>query len=357
MSLSAALPLQSAPSLHDRSSTTRFMWIVVLTLLPAGAWGCWMYGLRALLIIGIAVASALIGEIIAGIVTGRRSLSVGSAVLAGLLVAYLLPPGVPFYLPVVASLFAVLVMKAAFGGLGSNWLNPAVAGQLFVYLLWPGLLERFRAPMLWQHAGREGASVVTTPLPFVLHRAAGSHAALSGLIASYPTSGAARAVAAWSARHLGIVVDPHFLDLAVGAVPGDIGAVSPLLLVLGSIYLFRRRIITWHAPVAFLASLLLVVWIAGGLPVHRGWFTGMPLLYLLSGSTILVALFLATDPVTSPLSSLGMVIFGVGLGIVSFLVGLLGIPEEAVLIAVLVMNLAVPALNRLARRQRRVPIF
>lgn len=349
--------LHAAPHFHDPTTTPRIMWTTVVCLLPAGAWGCWMYGMRSLLIIGVAVLAAAAGELAANLLSHRLTLSDGSAVLSGLLVAYILPPGVPLYVPAAASLFAMLVIKATFGGLGANWMNPAVGGQVFAYFSWTSALSAWSLPRAWLSDVSAGPPLGVSPLQFLAGQASriGSaelHQGAATLLRGYPASNTAKAVADWLSQTFRFSVDPHFLDLAAGSVPGDIGSVSPILLLLGAAYLFHRRFITWHAPAGFLASFLLFVWIFGGVPENRGWFTGFPLFQLFTGSTILAAFFLCTDPVTSPLSRHGMLVYGIGIGFFAFLMRVFGGAEEAVFLAILLMNIAVPAIDQLAERKR-----
>ena len=337
--------LHPAPHLHDGTSTRRMMWFVVLCLLPALAWGVVLFGLRALLVVGVALVSAVIGELIGNLIMRRLTILDGSAVLSGLMIGLMLPPEVPLYIPVAASLFAMLVIKAAFGGLGSNWMNPAVGGQVFVYLAWGGSLAGWSSPRFWQTANVG----IRSPLEYVSGRLAhlSPGGGVAGLMHSYPVSVIGRSISDWLAGALQLRIDPHMIDLLVGTVPGYIGTVSPVLLLIGSIALYWRRVAAWEAPVGFFASFVFAMWILGGLFAQRGWFGGFPLLELFSGSALMTGLFLCTDPVTSPLSRGGRLFFGLGIGLLTFLLRVLGVTEEAPLIALLVMNMASPGIERL----------
>lgn len=321
------------------------MWTVVLCLLPAGVWGVVVFGLRSLLVVGVALVSAVIGELVGNLLMRRFTILDGSAVVSGLLMGFMLPPEVPFYIPVAASLFAMLVIKAAFGGLGSNWMNPAVGGQVFVYLGWGGSLAAWSSPRFWS----AGSAGIQSPLEFVSGRL-GHLAPAAGVIQllhSYPVSGFSRSISNWLAGTLQLRIDPHMIDLFVGSVPGFVGTVSPLLLLLGGITLLRLRVAAWEAPVGFIGSFVLATWLLGGLPVHQGWFGGFPLFELFSGTTLMTGLFLCTDPVTSPLSRGGRLVFGVGIGLLDFLMRLFGMTGEASLIALLAMNMLSPGIERL----------
>jgi len=347
--------LYEAPHVHQGATTRRIMWTVIATLVPAGAWAVWIYGWRALVVILVSVAAALLGELIGNLLSRRFTLRDGSAVLSGLLIAYTLPAGVPLYVPIAAALFAMLVIKASFGGLGTNWMNPAVGGQVFAYFSWSGALSAWVTPRFWPQGIATGPPLGLSPLEYIAsHSVDGAHLAgkvSAALLHSYPVSTAAEAIASWISDSLRLTIDPHFVDLFFGNVPGALGGVSVLLLLLGSIHLFRRRIITWQAPVAFLTSFLALVWVFGGLPANRGWFAGAPVLQLFSGATVLAALYLISDPVTTPLAGRGMVIFGIGTGIFAFLIRVFGAAGESVFMAILLMNVAVPAINRLTEKR------
>ncbi len=343
--------LHPAPHLHDGSSTRRMMWTVVLCLVPALAWGVVLFGLRALLVVGVALISAVIGELVGNLLMRRFTILDGSAVLSGLLIGCMLPPGVPLYVPVAAALFAMLVIKAAFGGLGANWMNPAVGGQVFVYLAWSGSFATWSAPRFWP----SGSAGAPPPLEFAAGRLGDllPGAGAAQLLKAYPVSGFGQSISNWLGGALQLRIDPHMIDLFVGSVPGFIGTVSPLLLLLGSIVLFSRRIAAWQAPVGFLGSFALASWILGGFSAHQGWFGGFPFFELFSGTTLLTGLFLCTDPVTSPLSRGGQLLFGIGIGMLTFVLRLLGMGAEAALIALLVMNMASPGIERLMELKPR----
>ena len=334
------------PHLHAEGTTSSIMWSVILCLLPAGLWGIWLYGLRALLVVAIAIASALVCEWITGRFVPGMRVADGSALLTGLLVGYNLPPTVPFHVPALASFFAIVVVKGFFGGLGANWMNPALGGRLFAFLSWPAAFTTWSAPRLWP--ATTGLGTLTPLAASVGSSAVGPVALLAQQ--SYPTSPWSAAVASWLSQKVGFSLDPHYLDLLAGTVPGNTGEVSVVLLLLGTIYLFRKRIITWSIPLSFLWSFALLIWIFGGLPGGGRLFSGDVVFHLFSGGVVLGAFFMATDPVTSPSTRRGAVIFGIGAGGFAFLIRMVGEPTEAVAFAIVLMNIAVPAIDRLTRR-------
>lgn len=265
--------MASAPHLHEGSSVRRMMLSAAACLLPAAVWTAAAQGAPAWRVLLVSLGASLLTElVIAGLAFRRFTLDDGSAALTGLLLGCTLPPGVPLHVPAAAAAFGIAVVKMSFGGLGRNWMNPALAGRVFAALSWPAL------------AG--GRPVLLQP------------ASLAG-----------------------------------------IGSAPLVLLGLGGAYLLARRIARWEAPAAFAASFGLALWILGGLPgpLLEGWF-------------LLVALFMATDPVTSPVTRLGRLLFGAGCGLLAFLLRVYGARPEGPGLAVLLMNMFVPLLNRIQRR-------
>ena len=235
----------------------------------------------------------------------------------GLLVGMNMPPAVPGFIPVVASIFAVAVVKQTFGGLGRNWMNPALAGRVFAVFSWTGEMTTW-----------------SDPRPVLVGFLGGSPAdAVSG----------ATALARGPADFLSAA---RYWDLAIGNIPGCIGEVSAILLAAGAVVLLARRIVTWHIPVGYLGTFLALAWAIGGIPDGLGWFAGDPLFHLLSGGLMLGVFFMATDMVTSPVTGRGMVIFGAGAGFLTFLIRFYGGFPEGVSLAIILMNITVPLINR-----------
>jgi len=339
-----------SPQIHARTSTARIMWTVVLCLAPAGIWSIWIYGARVLAVLAVSLAAALAGEAAAARILGRRfTLGDGSAFLTGLLIAYNVPAAVPLYIPAVASLFAILVVKWTFGGLGSNWMNPALAGRAFVFFSWTGGMTRWT--LTRQLAG--GADMVTgaSPLGAVKTGIMDFTGHASGSIdflnqAGYKATEISGGIAGWFSQTLGWHTEPLSWDLFLGFIPGSLGEVSALLLIIGGLVLLGKKIITWEIPAAYLGSFLLLIWIFGGNRFGNGFFSGDILFHLFSGGVILGALFMATDMATSPLTRKGMLIYGAGCGFLTFLIRIYGSFPEGVSLAIILMNIFVPMINR-----------
>jgi electron transport complex protein RnfD len=306
-----ALRITSSPHFHDRDSTAKIMWSVVLCLLPAGAWGVYNFGWQALAVLLISIAAAMLTECIIMAFQKKFTLFDGSAFLTGLLVGYNMPPSVPGFIPVAASVFAIAVVKHTFGGLGRNWMNPALAGRVFAMFCWTEEMTRWSAPL-----SAPDALSSATPLK----------------------QGAVQFLQKGS-----------YLDLFLGRIPGCIGEVSALLLLLGAVYLFIRKIITWEIPVAYIGTFIILVWVFGGIPVSGHIFKGDIFFHFLSGGLILGALYMATDMVTSPVTWKGMLIFGAGCGFLTFIIRCFGSFPEGVSLSIIIMNIFVPLINRLTK--------
>jgi electron transport complex protein RnfD len=297
----------AAPHLHEALTTRRIMASVVLSLLPAGAWGVLVLGPRALAVLAAAVGSSLAVELlISGLAWRRITVADGSALVTGMLVGCSLPAAAPLFIPAAAAAFAVAVVKMSFGGLGRNWMNPALGGRLFAALSWPALL-------------------------------AASARDLPGAWAGAPAGLPARWLPGWTFLWAG----------------SSIAEVSIILLTASGIWLLALRIAAWEIPAAFAAAYASAVWVLGGLPGAEGWFRGDLPAALGSGGLALVALYMATDPVTSPATRRGRFLFGAGCGLFCFLFRARGSGREGSALAVLVMNMLVPLIERWRPRGSR----
>lgn len=320
------LLVTNSPQFHHPQSTRSIMWTVSLCLLPAGIWGIYIFGLRALVVTLAAIVAAVATEYLLGLIRDENTVSDGSAFLTGLLIGFNMPPAVPVYVVVVASVFAIAVVKWTFGGLGANWMNPALAGRVFVFFSWTGGMTTWTLP----HTG--GADAVTGPTPLGSIK--------TGL--SSIGDGITGPMDLLSAE--GVPVS--YMDLFMGRIPGCIGEVSALLLVVGGLYLLIRRIANWEIVVSYLGSFALLVWLFGGFRYGQGMFSGDLLFHLFSGGLMLGVFFMATDMVTSPLTSKGMIVYGLGCGFMTYLLRFFGSVPEGVSLAIIFMNIFVPLINR-----------
>lgn len=304
--MEASLIVSSSPHIHSGNHTRWMMLDVVIALVPALIAGVYWYGLYSLVVVALAVAAAIASEYLYQKAMKKPVLIHDfSAVVTGLLVGLNLPPAAPWWLPIVGSAIAIIVVKQIFGGLGQNFMNPAMAARVILMICWPLQMSRWVFP-----AGLPDAVASATPL--ALH-----------------SSG----------------ITPDYLQLFIGQAGGVIGETSKMCLLLGGIYLIARKVISWRIPVAYLASTALMAWIFGGTQL----FTGDVLFHLLSGGLFLGAFFMATDYSTSPINVVGQLIAGVICGVITMVIRLYGANIEGVSFAVLIMNLATPLLDKATR--------
>lgn len=334
---SCKLLVAVSPHVHSPVTTARIMWLVVIALLPAMAGAVYFYGVPALWVALLSTASAVLFDTLGQLMFGRRPTPQdGSAAITGLLLAFNLPPGVPWWLPVIGSCFAVIVVKQMFGGLGHNFINPALAARAFLMVSWPTHMTT-----LWlkpagqtisgldQTALSRYTDAITTATPLnVLRNGA------SLVKEGYSVSELWQQLQSW----------PVLKRLFFGQTGGSLGETSALLLIIGGTLLLALRIIDWRIPVSYLGTVLVLALV---LPGHKASPLQYALFHLLSGGLILGALFMATDYVTSPLTETGRIIFGVGCGVITILIRLWGGYPEGVCYSILLMNVATPLIDRL----------
>jgi electron transport complex protein RnfD len=317
------LTVSSSPHLRGDEDTGTIMKDVAAALMPALLVAAWMFGVQAIAVTLVSVASCVFFE------WGYRKLlkksndvKDWSAVVTGILLSYCLPVSVPFWIPVVGGFFAIVVVKQLFGGIGKNFMNPALAGRAFLFS-WPVLMTTWVKPQQYRSLAEffkfYGADAVTgaTPMSF-LH---------SGKLPE------------------GITLQQAF----IGQIGGSLGEVSAAALLLGGAYLIWRGVISWRIPVTYLGTVAVVTIIAprGGI-ANLDWM----LWNLTSGGLMLGAIFMATDYVTSPVTPRGQLIFGVGCGLLTVLIRYFGSYPEGVSYSILVMNALVWLIDKTAMPRR-----
>lgn len=307
---SKKLIVSVSPHLHKEESVKKIMWVVILALLPAGAAGVFIFGLSALWIIILGITSALITEAALQAIT-RKKITVldGSAFLTGLLLAYNLPPKVPFWLAIVGSFFAVAIGKQVFGGLGQNIFNPALVGRAFLMASWPKYMTTFIKPFNYD------AITSATPLALV--------------------------------KEGKILENISYPDLFLGIRGGCIGEVCVAALLLGAFFLLIKGYISWHIPLTYIFTTGMFTYVFG----QKALFTGDLLFHILSGGLILGAFFMATDYVSSPLTNKGQIVFGIGCGLLTAIIRLWGGYPEGASYAILMMNAATPIIDRYTKNR------
>ena len=307
--------VSSSPHIRDPLTTHTIMRLVFIALLPAAIWGVYEFGLYAGLILVTSIVTAILSEYLFEILTKREiTISDGSAALTGLLFGMVISPTTPLWMVVIGSSSAIIIAKQFFGGLGSNFLNPALFGRAVVFLSWTGLLNRWLKPgfnFFYFLSGSQ--NLVTTATPLDLFR-----------------------------LHQLNITPSLYSDLFFGRVGGSIGETSKLLLLIGVVFLLliRRDIIDIKIPLTFVGTVALLAFL----------FRQDVLFHLLSGGLIIGAFFMATDYVTTPVTPLGRVIFGIGAGVVTFVIRNWGIYPEGVSFGILSMNVLTPLFDKFLPR-------
>jgi electron transport complex protein RnfD len=314
------------------------MGLVMLALLPATLFGLYQFGWPALLLFLVTVAAAVLAEAIALVLAGkplRPYLLDGSALLTGWLLALTLPPWAPWWIGVIGALIAVLVAKQVFGGIGQNLFNPAMVARVALLISFPLEMTSFVAPTPLFSAEAPGLldglvmSLGLAEMPDAL-----SGATLLGRLRTELGEGASLS------QLLPTLFDPW--QAGLGTISGSLGETSALLLLLGGLFLLYMRVISWRVPVALLGSLALMASLMHLIDPEQ--YAG-PLYHLLSGATLLAAFFIATDPVTSPVSWRGQLLFGAGCGLLIYVIRTWAGYPEGVAFAVLLMNACTPLID------------
>ncbi len=309
------LSVSVSPHIHSGESVPKVMRAVFFALIPAGAAGVIIFGLAALKVILVSILSCLITEALIQKLNHKKiTINDGSAVLTGLLLAYNLSSNVPFWIPLAGGVFAIAIAKHTFGGLGANIFNPALAARAFLLASWPKHMTDFAASF------KADAVTAATPLALIKE---GAGKSLSDIGLSY-----------W--------------DLFLGKRAGCLGEVCILALLVGAAYLLWKGYIWYHTPAGFVVTLAGLSWVFGGQALFRGDF----LFSILSGGLILGAFFMATDYVTTPITKNGQLVFGVGCGVIVFVIRKFGGYPEGVSYSILIMNAATPLIDRWVRPRR-----
>ena len=312
--------LTASPSPHIKhTDTTRSIMLdVIIALLPALGWGVYVFGPRALVVVLISVASSVLFEYLVRLIL-HRPCTVGdlSSVVTGLLLGLNLPSAVSYWIPIVGAFFAIVVVKQLYGGIGKNFLNPALAGRAFLLASYAAVMSgAYLVPRALR--GTIDAATMATPLSFLYD---------TGAMPEYFS----------------------FVDLLIGKVPGCIGEISALALILGGLYLIARKVISWRIPVSFVGAVAVLCLIFG----YEGYGRVDWMLYnVLSGGLMLGAIFMATDYATSPVTLNGQLLFGAGCGALTVLIRYFGGFPEGVSYAILIMNLCSWAIDKAFRRHQ-----
>ena len=305
------LNISSAPHIRSSDNTRKLMLTVLVALVPARIAGVIVFGIRALIVVAISMAASVATELVCGLVTGKKaSVTDGSAAVTGLLLALTLPASVPYWMPAVGGVFAIVVAKCLCGGLGQNVFNPALAARAFLMLFWPTALVRYAAPGALGLANNVDMVSSSTPLQDM------SRGVLPG--------------------------DESLLDMFLGNTGGTIGEVSALALLIGAAILLATRTINWRIPVSYVGTVaaLSLFFARGDDPIM--WM----LCSVFGGGLLIGAIFMATDYSSSPTSPLAQLVFGIGCGALTILFRYKSLYPEGITYAILTMNAFAWALDR-----------
>lgn len=288
------LTVSANPHVQDKDNVNKIMWYVILSLIPAAIAGVYFFGMKALLVMILSVASAVGTEFgIQKWMKKKITIKDGSAVLTGLLLGLILSPLVPWWIPILGSLFAISIGKFIFGGLGHNIFNPALVGRAFLVASWPLLMATWLLP-----DGTTGA----TPLGLLK---------LGGIKTGYSA-------------------------LFLGNIGGSIGETSAIAILIGAAFLFYKKIINWRIPAVYIGTVFVLSLLFGQDPIF----------HIFAGGLLIGAFFMATDYVTSPLTKKGKIIFGIGLGLLTVIIRLYSGLSEGVMYSILLMNSLTPMIDR-----------
>jgi len=314
------LYLSSSPHIHSGETTERIMRLVIYALLPASLVSLYFFGLPALKVLLICTLGCVASEALANkLLKQPLTIKDGSGALTGLLLALNLPASCPWWMALLGSAIAILIGKMIYGGLGYNPFNPALVARVVLLISFPVQMTRWTAPAPMT----SGIDAVTAATPLGEMKMA---VMLTGKLPANLNSGV--------------------IDYFTGNMAGCLGEVSAIALLLGGLFLIFKKVISWHIPVSFIgivAIISTIFWLA-----DPGKYAN-PLLHLLTGGLILGAFFMATDMVTSPVTTKGMLIFGVGCGLLTILIRLFGGYPEGVSFAILLMNACTPLIDRYCR--------
>lgn len=318
------LTVSPSPHVYTGDSVQKIMYRVVLAMAPAFVWSVVVFGFDALRVTLLAVFSCLAFEFLIQkyLLKKDPSITDGSALVTGILLAFNVPAGLPWWIILIGALAAIGIGKMTFGGLGYNIFNPALVGRVFLLISFPVQMTS------WPVNNRAGIDAVTAATPLgIIKEGIKNGQPLSELMGNLPASS----------------------DMLLGNTGGSLGEISALMLLLGGIYMIVRKVITWHIPVSILGTIFLfsgIFWF-----LHPENYMN-PLFHVLSGGAMLGAIYMATDMVTSPMNARSQLIYGAGIGLITMLIRFYGSYPEGISFAILIMNATVPLFNKYSKPKR-----
>ncbi|MBU0763389.1 MAG: RnfABCDGE type electron transport complex subunit D [Bacteroidetes bacterium] len=315
------LTVAPSPHIAGKDSVKKIMYGVIIAMIPSLLVSIWYFGFDAIRVTLIAVASAVVFEwlIQRFIIKGKTTVSDGSAIITGMLLAFNVPGNLPWWIVLIGTFVAIGVGKMSFGGLGNNPFNPALVGRVFLLISFPVDMTSWPVPAPLKFSFAD-AVTGATPLA-ILKEGIKKGDSVADLMSGMPS----------------------YIDYLTGQVGGSLGEISAVALIIGGVYMLIRKIITWHIPVSMIGSIVIltgIFWL-----IDPGQYAD-PVFHILTGGVMLGAIFMATDMVTSPMTPAGQLVFGMGIGIITVIIRIFGAYPEGVSFAILLMNAVVPLLNK-----------
>lgn len=319
--------VSASPHVHSDRTASKLMYDVVIALVPVFLVSLYVFGYNALIATVTAAASCVLFEYLIQryVMKTQTTIGDGSALITGILLAFNLPAGIPIWMIIVGSFVAIGVAKLSFGGLGFNIFNPALVGRVFLLVSFPVEMT------LWPTAVENNTTLAD----------AVTGATTLGLIKDGVQFG--QTISEINAQI------PSTTDMFLGITAGSLGEMSALALLVGGLYLIGRKVISWHIPITVLLSIAVLTGIFWWIDPEQ---YANPLIHVLSGGAILGAFYMATDLVTSPVTKKGMVVFALGIGVITVVIRLFGSYPEGISFAILIMNAFVPLINSYFKPRR-----
>lgn len=354
--MSKLLTVAHSPHNYGKDTIKSLMYGVIIALIPTLAVSIYFFGIGALIVTLTAIASAMLFEYLISkfILKKEPTLTDGSAIITGMLLAFNVPSNLPIWIIIIGSLVAIGIAKMSFGGLGNNPFNPALVGRVFLLVSFPVPMTSWPEPIT---SRLQYLDAVTGATPLAAMK--------EGFKAGKPMAELANDL-------------PTHLDMLIGNMGGSLGEIAGIALIIGFVYMLIKKVITWHIPVSIVGTIFIftgILWIFSvdghnvlleslgiDLPyiqyqdkvteVLKPFRMADPVFHLLTGGVLLGAIFMATDYVSSPMTSQGQIIFGVGIGVITVVIRLFGAYPEGVSFAILIMNAFVPLINLYCKPKR-----
>ena len=293
--------VSSSPHVRSKVATKNLMYDVAIAMLPATAWGVIQFGIYSLFVVAATVLACVLSEYVFESLMGKPiTISDGSAVVTGMILGLNMPPTIPIWIPVLGGVFAIIIVKQLYGGLGQNWMNPALAARCFLLISFAGPMTRFYDPSI---------DAVASATPLAAMKAGGEY---------------------------------DLMAMFLGKIPGTIGETSVIAILIGAMILILLGVITLRIPAAYLVTFAVFMLIFGKEPMNANYLVAE----LCGGGLMLGAFFMATDYVTSPITPAGQIIYGICCGLLTGIFRCFGANAEGVSFAIILSNILVPIIEK-----------